>query len=258
MARLDVFLVENCGVETRSKAQQLIKNGDVLVCDKVVTKSAFDVNENDKIEILNTDNYVSRGAYKLLGAISEFKLDFLNKIVLDVGSSTGGFTQVSLKNGAKKVYAVDVGRGELHKSLRQDNHVVVLEEQDIRTLEKDKVSDVNIVVGDVSFISLQKVVPKIVDLFGVGQEMMFLFKPQFECGKTLAKKYKGVIKDKQAHKNLLREFELFLKDLGLRVSDICVSPIRGGDGNIEYLVHINGKENTTFSINEIVESAFLK
>ena len=253
--RLDLFLTEKCNIDSRTKAQKLIKEGFVLVNGKNVLKSSVEVFDEDIVEIVEHDDYVSRGAYKLIGAIEKFNLNFNNKIVLDVGASTGGFTQVSLKNGAKKVYALDVGEGQLDKKIKTDKRVVDLSKTDIRVVEKEKIKDVDIIIGDLSFISLTKVLPRINEMFGNEKEIVFLFKPQFECGKDIAKKYRGIIKNKQIHKNLLKNFENFAKILKFSLSNMTFSPIKGGDGNIEYLVYLNGK-NESYDIEQLVEEAF--
>lgn len=253
--RLDIVLTKYFEVSSRTKAQRLIEEGLVLVNGKVETKVSLKVEANE-VELLPHENYVSRGAYKLLGAIQKFGIKFSNKIVLDVGASTGGFTQVALKDGASKVYAVDVGKGELDKALLQDKRVVNLENTDVRELSEEQVPTVDIIIGDLSFISLTKILPKLKELFGNDKEMMFLFKPQFECGKEIAKKYRGIIKNKDIHIDLLKNFINFTKLLGFSVSDIIYSPIKGGDGNIEYLIYFNGKEECKYNIKNICEEAF--
>lgn len=251
--RIDLYLTENNFASSRSKAQNLLKEGLVFVNGKEITKSSFEVTEADKIEISSHKEYVSRGAQKLVGAIKAFGLDFKQKIVLDMGSSTGGFTQVALENGAKKVYAVDVGKNQLDRSLKNDERVLSIEEQDIRLLSADRVCDVDIVVGDLSFISLLKVLPHIKEILG-DKRMCLLFKPQFECGKEVAKKCRGVIKDEKLHINLLNDFVYNMKSLGFVVSGLAPSPIKGGDGNREYLVLLNdGSENYNI-INSVKEN----
>ncbi len=253
--RLDTFLVDNFNISSRTKAQNLIKENLVIINDKIVDKVSFMVDENDKIEIAKHQSYVSRGAYKLLGAIKKFDLDLNNKIVLDIGASTGGFTQVALLNGAQKVYALDIGKSELDKSLFDNPFVVNLSEQDIRTLNVDKTPDVNFIVGDLSFISLTKILPHVIKLYGNKIEAVFLFKPQFECGKEIAKKYKGIIKNPQVHKTLLKEFLSYLSSIGFYPCGLTHSPITGGDGNIEYLLYFNGPLSP-FDYEQVVISAF--
>ncbi len=252
--RLDKFIFEKGYVDSRAKAQQLIKNGLVYVNDKVEIKPSFEVLCNEKITISNYHKYVSRGAYKLLTAISKFDIDFKDKVVADIGASTGGFTQVALEHGAKKVYAIDVGRGELSSQIASDERVVNLENTDFRVITKDKIKDTNLVIGDISFISLRHIMPKIKELFG-SINVVILFKPQFECGKELAKKYKGVIKNRDIHKNLLKEFIIYINSMGYKVSNLTYSSIMGKSGNIEYLFYING-ENQSFNVEEIVDEAF--
>ncbi len=254
--RIDLIVSEMKGF-SRNKAQEMIEEGNVLVDGKAILKSSFLVDENCEVTFTQNRSFVSRGAKKLLGAVEVFKLDFAGKVVLDMGASTGGFTQVLLENGAKKVYAVDVGKGELDKALRENERVVNMEGRDIRTLTIDEVKDCDMVVGDLSFISLRHILPKVRELFGK-IECMLLFKPQFECGKDIARKYRGVIRDKSVHKNILKEFikELELYDFVL--SDIFYSPIKGKEGNIEYLLHLNGNEMKNIEIDSVVEEAFKK
>ena len=250
--RLDQRVCEQEKI-SRTKAQRFIEEGLVFVDDKQIKKVSFLVEDNMKIVLVGNDDYVSRGAYKLLGAIENFSVDFDGKIVLDLGASTGGFTQVCLKYGAKKVYAVDVGEGQLDKSLAEDERVVNLSKTDVRELDREKVGDADIIVGDLSFISLTKVLPKIKEIFGNKKEMVLLFKPQFECGPEIAKKYKGIIKNKEIHKKILKNFENFVKLLGFSLNNIIVSPIKGGDGNVEYLLHFGG-EKCDYDIEKLVQS----
>ena len=247
--RLDLRLSKMYGL-TRAKA--------VLVDGKVCCKPSFLVDENC-IELVSKERYVSRGAYKLLGAIEDFKLDFTDKVVLDIGASTGGFTQVALLHGALKVYAVDVGEGQLDKTLLASEKVVNIEKTDFRDITLSQVADTDLIIGDISFISLTKILPKIKSLFGNEKEVVLLFKPQYECGKQLARKGKGIIKDKKVHIFLLNEFLNFCKDLGFTVVDISPSSIKGKSGNIEYLIHFkkdNNCDNFTKNIENIVDFAF--
>ncbi len=253
--RLDVYLVNKNFFASRQKAQAAIEEGLVFVNGKICTKVSTRVSEKDIIEIKEGDGYVSRGAYKLLKAKEAFEIDFEDKIVLDIGASTGGFTQVALEGGAKNVYSLDVGKGELDKTLAADKRVVNLEGVDFRGAKKDVVGDADIIVGDISFISLRHICPKIIELFGTKNQIFMLFKPQFECGKEIAKKFKGVIKDKKIHISLLKDFVGYIKELGLEVCDLTFSPIKGKAGNIEYLFAINGKKKA-FDISKVVEEAF--
>ncbi len=254
--RLDNFLVEKYQINSRTKAQALISQGLVLVEGKIC-KPSTQVDENCKIQILEHEEFVSRGAYKLLGAIQNFNIDFKDKVILDVGASTGGFTQVALQNNAKKVYAVDIGKDQLSTLLLKDKRVVNMEDCDIRKVNKSNVKDVEFVIGDLSFISLTKVIPIIISLFGNTMPTMFLFKPQFECGKEIAKKYRGIIKNKHIHIKLLNEFLEFCNIINFEICNLAPSPIKGGDGNIEYLIFFNG-EKQNFDIKAIVENTFKK
>ena len=253
--RLDQFLVARGDCSSRERAVQAIKSGRVLVEGKVVSKPSFLV-EGEEVAILPADEYVSRGAFKIKKAFEKFGLSFEEKVLVDIGASTGGFTDFALKNGAKKVYAIDVGKGELAPSFRQDERVVNLEGQDFRLIDKNLCKDANMIIGDLSFISLRHILPKVVELFGKDIEICMLFKPQFECGKEIAKKCKGVIKDKALHKRLLKEFCGYVLGLGLKISALTFSPIKGKSGNIEYLFHING-QNKSFDIDKIVDEAFV-
>ena len=252
--RLDIIISHTAKL-SRNKAQSLIEEGHVLVEQKVVTKPSLLVDENSTITLSEHFQYVSRGAYKLLGAIEAFDLHFKDKVVLDMGASTGGFTQVALIHGASKVYSVDIGESELDISLALNEKVVNMPSCDIRSLCKEVVSDVDIVVGDLSFISLQHILPHINRLFGK-IEMILLFKPQFECGKEIAKKFRGVIKDKKVHEKLLCDFVESLKLYNWQLSNITSSPIKGKSGNIEYLLFLNGKNDFNFDIKDIVENVF--
>ena len=254
MERLDQAVAKLQNI-TRNKAQNLIKDGYVFVDDVAQNKPSFMVDSDEKITIKDHDEFVSRGAYKLIKALDEFEVDVKGKCVLDMGASTGGFTQVLLTRGANKVFSVDVGKGELDKKLRLDKRVVNMEGRDIRSIAKEEVQGVSFVVGDLSFISLKNILPHVNSIFG-GIEMVLLFKPQFECGKEIARKYRGVIKDKAVHKKLLNEFAGELQLYGFTLSNLTHSPIKGGSGNIEYLVHLNGKNEVNVDINKIVNDAF--
>ena len=254
--RLDKFISVKFDNISRTKAQSLIESGFVLVDGKEEKRTSFVVDDNNKVELLRTVDQVSRGAYKLIGAIKTFKIDFQNKIVLDVGASTGGFTEVSLESGAKKVYAVDVGKDQLNKKIASDDRVVNLQGRDIRTLTKNDTGNIDIIIGDVSFISLTKIFEHLKELYGNNIEMMFLFKPQFECGPEKKKKYKGVIKNSEIHKKLLKNFVNFAKLIGFSPCGLAASPIHGGDGNIEYLVYFSKEKYYEFDIDRVVNDAF--
>lgn len=256
--RLDMYLMGNGLMPSREKAKGAIKSGSVFVDGKVVNKPAYEVAENAKVEVNKADNFVSRGAYKIKCAYEEFEFSFENRLVMDIGASTGGFTQFAINNGAKKVYAVDVGRGELSPLLASDARVVNMEGTDFRSVNKDICKDVDLIIGDVSFISLKHIFPKICELFGEKIEIVMLFKPQFECGAEIAKKYKGVVLDQKLHKKLLKDFLDYVRVFGFEVSGLVCSGIRGKEGNIEYLFHLNGKRKQSVNIDKVVDGAFKK
>lgn len=253
--RIDKFIVDKLNI-SRTKAQQLIKNGLVFYGNNKIEKVSFEVTNEELVLIKENKQYVSRGAYKLIGAIDEFNLDFKNKVVLDIGASTGGFTQVVLENGAKKVYAVDIGENELAQILKEDNRVVNIHSTDFRSLTKHMVEDVDFIIGDISFISLKLIFPKIKELYGNNIEICILFKPQFECGIEYARKYKGVVLDKKLHERLLIDFLGYLENLGFKVCNLAYSNIKGKQGNIEYLIYINANESFNVNVKEVVNSAF--
>lgn len=254
--RLDQYIVNSGLQSSRERTKRAIVSGQVFVNGKVVTAPSYKVSGSETITFSNDIlTYVSRGALKLKKAIAVFDVDFSNKHVLDIGSSTGGFTEVALEYGASNVIAIDVGTDALHPSLRNNPKVTVMENTDFRNVEASKVCGVNLIVTDVSFISLRHIFPKIKQIFG-NIEIIALFKPQFECGEVLAKKYKGVVRDKSVHKALLNEFVYYIHELGYELSELDYSPITGKEGNIEYLLHIGGNIRKNFNISEIVETAF--
>ena len=259
MNRLDKELVERSLVETRSKAQELILSGAVSVNGKVQTKASFSVNEADEIKLENTNllKYVSRGGFKLEKAINVFNLNVKDKVVLDIGSSTGGFTDCSLQNGAKKVIAVDVGTNVMHKSLRENCQVELHENTNIKDVPNNKFLGVDLVVVDVSFVSLEYIVEKIAST-NIEVDMMCLIKPQFECGKQIATKYGGVIKSKTVHKEVLNKVIKFFNKNNFYLQGLDFSPIKGGDGNIEYISHFSNKisHNKTIDVEKIVNLSF--
>ena len=228
--RLDEYLVKNNLVESRNKAKELIKNKKVKVDGKIETKPSLSV-ENPEIEILEKV-YVSRAAWKLKNYLEKYKVSFEGKSVIDVGSSTGGFSEVALEKGAKKVVCVDVGNNQLHKKLRENKKVEVYENTDIRDFEYNEKFD--ILVSDVSFISLLKIFDK---LSLLSDEMILLFKPQFEVGIEAKRDKRGVVIDKDAIYKARERFEEYVsKEYEILRSE--ESSIRGKEGNIEYIYHL--------------------
>ncbi len=263
LKRLDILLKDKGYFESRAKAQSAILSGLVEINGQVIKDVAkkFDDSVALNIKISEQANkYVSRGAYKLESALNAFKINVAGKIAIDIGSSTGGFTDVLLQNGIKKVYAIDVGKNQLHNKIKNNPAVVSLENTDFREIEASQIADAEIVVTDVSFISIKPIAQKISEIFGTKNiTIIALLKPQFECGKLIAKKYKGVINNAEVHKQVIMQVIDYWKQCGYYVNKILQSPIRGGDGNIEYLTLISKKQSSAISvdlIDKLVEGAF--
>ncbi len=237
--RLDILLTELGLVESRSKAQALIMAGLVLVGDKSNLKAGDLVKEDANITIKGDDHpWVSRGGIKLDHAIKIFGIDVSDKVALDVGSSTGGFTDVLLHYGASKVYAVDVGSNQLDWKLRKDDRVVVLENTNSRILSHDIIPDKpDIIVCDVSFISVTKALPAALDLAGSNCILVTLIKPQFEVGKGEVGKG-GIVKDTALHERVCKEVSDWVESKsGWKVAGLVPSPIKGAKGNQEFLLY---------------------
>ena len=236
MERVDTLLVKKGLVPSRQKAISLIKEGMVFSDGKKIVKPSEKFDEKVGFEVSGELlRYVSRGGFKLEGAIKEFELDFSDAVVLDMGSSTGGFTDCALQHGAKKVFAVDVGSGQLVEALKNDPRVVSMENTDIRDLSAEVISECDYIVGDLSFISIVKILSVIKDKTS-NQKLALLIKPQFECGIDIAKKYKGTIRDYNLSKKICNETLDKIKKLGFVVKKVADSPIKGGDGNSEFVV----------------------
>lgn len=257
--RIDKYLVNNNYVNSRIKAQKLIDEKLVLCNDNVVEKYSYIVTDDDKIVVKQNEmfKFVSRGGFKLEKALKSFNYSLKDKIVMDIGSSTGGFTDCALQNGAKKVVAVDVGTDLMDKKLRQNAQVELHEKTDIRSLDNDMFLPIDTIVTDVSFISLKKILDKIVSA-QIKVDFICLIKPQFECGKEIAQKYKGIVLDKDLHEKIITDILSYLNSNGFAIKGIDVSPIKGGDGNIEYLCYSTNKngEDIGFDIHKLVEMAF--
>ena len=206
---------------------------NVKINDKIIKKLSFNVSESDKVVVENSQKYVSRAAFKLLEFVNKYNLSFDKKIVLDIGSSTGGFTQVAIEKGAFKVVSVDVGNNQLHFSLRDNPKIKLFENTDIREFEYPKKFDV--IISDVSFISLLKIIDKIDKL--AKDEIILLFKPQFEVGKEVKRDKKGVVKDKAAIKKARENFENECDKLGWKLIRSEESSIKGKEGNTEFIYH---------------------
>ncbi len=234
--RLDQLLVSRGLVGGRDRAKELIVQGNVLVAGRPAVKAAQKYDSDVALEILNdAAHYVSRAAHKLEGALNHFGIDLADKTVLDVGASTGGFTQCALERGAAHVYAVDVGTGQLASSLKSDPRVADMERTDIRLLRPENLPRIpDFAACDVSFISLRLVLPAISALLSADGQAVVLIKPQFEAGRTYVGRG-GLVKDPKVHLRVLKEMMETIKLNGFTVAGLTVSPILGGDGNIEFL-----------------------
>jgi len=243
--RLDHFLLDQGLADTRAKAQALIMAGRVRVNGRPVTKAGTLVPVGAAVEVLEPASlYVSRGGDKLAGALDHFRIDPAGKICLDAGASTGGFTQVLLERGAIKVYAVDVGYGQLDQSLRQDPRVAVLERTNIRLLSREALPEqVDLATLDLSFISLTLVLPKIVKFIRPGGEILALVKPQLEGGKDGGGRG-GVVRDPALQKEAVDKVAQAACDLGLEASAGFPSPLRGPKGNQEYFLYVRVPETS--------------
>jgi len=233
--RLDNEIVYRGLIESRSKAKYEIENGNVLVNNKTITKPSYDVIDSDSIEIIKEKElkYVSKGGLKLERALFEFNIDPNGLVCLDIGSSTGGFTDCLIQSGAKLVYSIDTGTNQLHEKLRKDKRVVSLENTNFLNLDMSNFEKINLVVIDVSFISVTTILDRLINEFK-DVKVISLIKPQFEIGRTFIKN--GVIKDPKVHKQVLDKIELYLKSKNVKYSRIIDSPILGGSGNKEFLI----------------------
>ena len=252
MDRLDSLLVKKGLVVSRTRGEYEIKNGNVLVDGKVVTKPSTKVSDEQEIIINNKFDYVSKGALKLLKAIESFNIDLSNKVMIDIGSSTGGFSDVALRNNIKKVIAVDVGTNQFDKELQKDPRIELHENTDIRSLIiEDQIDTATI---DISFISVTKIISKLEEINP--KEIVLLIKPQFECGKEISDRYKGIPLNKDVHKTVIESVIKSFEDIGYYISGLTYSPITGGSGNIEYLGYFTKKEYDNIIIDNIVDEAF--
>ena len=256
--RLDVAVYERGFAETREKAKAMIMAGSVYLNGQKALKGGVNIKETDVIEVRGAVNpFVSRGGLKLDKAMKSFGLDLTDCICMDIGASTGGFTDCMLTNGAKKVFAIDVGYGQLAWKLRCDERVVNLERTNFRYVTREQVPDeVDFASVDVSFISLKLILPVMHTLLREGGRSVCLIKPQFEAGKENIGK-KGVVRDKSVHADVVRSITDFAAENGFKVLGVDFSPIKGPEGNIEYLMHIEKTDNGEIlwdgSVEELVE-----
>ena len=238
--RIDILLTEKNLCESRARAKSLIMMGKILVNGQKIDKAGTMVAADSEIKILGEDMpFVSRGGFKLQKAVEVFNLNLENKIAADIGASTGGFTDCMLQRGAKKVYAIDVGYGQLAWKLRNDSRVVNLERTNIRNVTRADLGEIlDFASIDVAFISLDKVLPVAFELLSDTGEIAALIKPQFEAGKENVGK-KGVVKDKKIHSAVIEYVLNFAQNLGFKICGMDYSPIKGPEGNIEYLAHLS-------------------
>ncbi len=262
--RLDKYLTDLGYFETKSKAAAAILAGHVKINDEYITKAGFQINPAKEYEIVvKSMPYVSRGGFKLKKALDTFPVQIEGRICLDAGASTGGFTDCLLQNGAKFVYAADVGYGQLDWKIRSDARVKPIERTNLKNCaftdiyaENEPIAD--LLVSDMSFISLTKVLPNLKKLLSPNfHEMILLIKPQFEAGKEKVEKG-GVVRDKKVHQEVIQNVINCAKDLGYKINDLTYSAIKGPSGNIEYLIWISTQqgEEIEFNIETVVNTAF--
>lgn len=243
MMRLDQALVERGFCMSREKARRAILAGQVRVNTHLARKASDPVKPADALTLESPERFVSRGGYKLEHALHHFGLAVSGLVALDVGASTGGFTDCLLQHGAKQVFAIDVGRGQLAWKLRRDSRVVVMEKTNARHLKPERMpapfSGAALAVIDCSFISLKKILPAAVALLAATGKIIALIKPQFEAGKAEASRGRGVIRDSAIHERVLRELEMFVAGpANLRWRGVVESPVKGPSGNKEFLALI--------------------
>lgn len=237
--RLDQLVFDKGFADSREKAKAIIMGGNVFIAGQRSDKPGLQVSPDTEIDVrIKELPFVSRGGYKLDKAIRVFILDVSDKICIDCGASTGGFTDVLLQNGAKKVYAVDVGYGQLAWKLRNDERVVNLERTNLRYVTEEQIPEtIDLAVCDVSFISIKLIIPAVVPLLKPGADFVCLIKPQFEAGREAVGK-KGVVRDPAVHLDVVKSVLDFIPTAGLEAVGLDYSPIRGPEGNIEYLLYM--------------------
>ena len=253
--RLDVYLVENKYCMSRNKASEIIAEGKIRINNITIYKASYNVKPDDIVTIeQNLQQYVARSAKKLMTAIESFDLDFKGKTVIDLGASTGGFCQIMLEKGVKKIYAIDIGTNQLHDSIKNDIRVVNLEKTDARNIEKGMFCEqIDIVTCDLSFISLTHILPAVYRTLRPLGQFICLVKPQFEVGPANVGK-NGVVKDPRLHCRAICSISDAAYSVGFDVKDVCFSKLAGENGNKEYLLYmIKSKPQGAFS-HKIIES----
>ena len=259
--RLDILLVKRGLAESREKAKAVIMSGIVYVDGQKEDKAGQTFADTANIEVRgSTLKYVSRGGLKLEKAMECFDVSVKDKVCMDIGASSGGFTDCMLQNGAKKVYAVDVGHGQLAWKLRNDTRVVVMEKTNIRYVKPEDIGEsIDFASIDVSFISLSKVLPAAYNLLGERGEIVALIKPQFEAGREKVGK-KGVVREKSTHIEVIQNCFAYARENGFFVRELEFSPVKGPEGNIEYLYHLVklGDVDNDIDIEAVVNTAHEK
>lgn len=262
--RLDKYLTDLGYFETKSKAAAAILAGHVKINDEYITKAGFQINPTKEYEIVvKSMPFVSRGGFKLKKALDTFPVKIEGRICLDAGASTGGFTDCLLQNGAKFVYAADVGYGQLDWKIRSDERVKTIERTNLKNCAFEEIYSENepiadLLVSDLSFISLTKVLPNLKNLLSPDfHEMILLIKPQFEAGKEKVEKG-GVVRDKKVHQEVIENVINCAKELNYSINDLTFSSIKGPSGNIEYLIWLSShnENKATLDIKNIIETAF--
>ena len=257
--RIDILLVEQGYFDSRERAKKAIMAGLVFVDNQRCDKAGTEVKEDANILVKgNPIPYVSRGGLKLEKALDTFNIDFNGLKIMDIGSSTGGFCDCALKHGVKSIVAVDVGTNLMHESLRNNKQIDLHEKTNFKDFDSKYFKDIDAIVCDVSFISLKKIIDKIY-LENIKVDIICLIKPQFECGKEIADKYKGIILNEDIHINIINSLLDYFNSKGFYVKNLTSSPIRGGDGNIEYLAYISNKinQNEKIDIKKLVLTSFM-
>ena len=255
--RIDVALVNAGLFESRTRAVDAIKNGAVFYDGQKITKPSFIVENIDLLSVHgDVMPFVSRGGLKLEHALTEFDIDMSGRQMIDIGSSTGGFCDVALKRGIEHIVAVDTGTDQMHKSLRNNPKIDLHEQTDFRCIDDSLVTNIDIATIDVSFISVTKILDKLATLPNL-QDVVCLIKPQFECGPEISARYRGVIRDAEVHKSVVKKVIDAFAEHDFSCCGLTKSPIRGGSGNIEYLAHfVRGNKDADIDIAKTVSNAF--
>jgi len=255
--RIDVALVNKGLFESRTRAASAIKDGVVFYDNQQIVKPSFLIENPDLLSVCgNVMPFVSRGGLKLARAIEVFNIDMSGRNMIDIGSSTGGFCDVALRHGVAHIVAVDTGTDQMHKSLRDNLKIDLHEQTDFRCIDDELVKDVDIATIDISFISVTKIMDKMGTLPNL-REVICLIKPQFECGPEVAARYRGVIRNQDVHKSVIKNVIDGFNTHGFGCLGLTQSPIKGGSGNIEYLAHfVRGKPNILIDIDVVVSGAF--